>query len=308
MNPILKANPGLTKTLLCIGECMVEMAPQEGGLFAMGFAGDTFNTAWYARQALPQEWRVSYFTAVGTDDVSDRMIAFMRGAGVDTSAVLRLRDRTVGLYMISLKGAERSFSYWRSASAAKALADDPAHLEQALADADVAYFSGITLAILDADARGRLFAALAKARAAGKTVVFDPNLRLRLWPSAQVMCGAIMQAAAVSDVVLPSHEDEATFFGDASPEATARRYLEAGAATVVVKDGPGEVLLARGAERLRFQPEPVAQVVDTTAAGDSFNAGFLGALLSGQGDLAAMRAGAEMAGRVIGARGALIRL
>lgn len=296
----------MTDIFLSIGECMVELAPQECGLYAMGFAGDTFNTAWYARRALPPGWEVAYLTAVGTDDVSDRMLAFMRAAGVETGHVARRSDRTVGLYMIALEGAERSFSYWRSVSAARGLADDGARLARALDGVKMAYVSGVTLAILDEEGRARLLGALKVARSAGTRIAFDPNLRPSLWPSEGAMCGAVMAAAKGADIILPSFEDEARFFGDASPEATARRYLNAGAGMVVVKDGPGEVVLARDGVRLRHQPEPVPQVVDTTAAGDSFNAGFLAGLLSGGDEADALRAGARMAARVIAARGALV--
>lgn len=298
----------MTKVFVSIGECMVELAPQPAGLYAVGFAGDTFNTAFYARRCLSEDWSVAYFTAVGQDDVSDRMLAFMHGAGVATPDVLRLPERTVGLYMISLKGAERSFSYWRSQSAAKCLADDPSRLEQALSGAKVAYFSGITLAILDPEARQRLLAALNKARGRGVTIVFDPNLRPRLWASGQEMCAAIMAAAAVADIVLPSHEDEALHFGDADPSATLQRYGAAGVPTVVVKDGAATILATHEGQTASYTPPPVSDIVDTTAAGDSFNAGFLAAFLSGESLVASLGAGASVAARVIAARGALVAI
>jgi len=75
---------------LTIGECMVEMAPAEGGLYAMGFAGDTFNTAWYVRRLAEERVEVSYLSAIGTDPISARMEAFMREAGI----VPRLEART----------------------------------------------------------------------------------------------------------------------------------------------------------------------------------------------------------------------
>lgn len=285
---------------------MVEMAPQPDGHYAMGFAGDTFNTAWYARACLPAGWQVDYLTAVGRDAVSDRMVDFIRGAGVGVSHIARIDGRTVGLYLIELQGTERSFSYWRSTSAARCLADDPNRLAQALAGARIAYVSGITLAILDPEARARLLAALASARAAGTLVAFDPNLRPRLWPTEAAMCRAVTEAAAMADIVLPSFEDEARHFGDANPMASAQRYLRAGAKAVVVKNGAAETLYAAGDTIARHTPPPVHHVVDTTAAGDSFNAGFLAAWLSGADPVAAMAAGASVAGRVIGARGALI--
>lgn len=295
----------MTDRFVAIGECMVEMAPQPGGLYAMGFAGDTLNTAWYARRCLPG-WQVDYVTAVGTDAVSDRMMGFLADAGIGTAQVHRRADRTVGLYLIELTKGERSFAYWRGQSAARTLADDPATLAAAVRGARVVYFSGITLAILEPAARGRLLAVLADARAAGATVAFDPNLRPRLWAGADAMRDGIKQGAAVADIALPSFEDEAGVFGDATPRATADRYAAAGARVVAVKNGAAEMLcLAAGAE-VRVTPPPVAEVVDTTAAGDSFNAGFLAAWMAGAGARDALLAGAALAGRVIGARGALV--
>lgn len=295
----------MTEHFLAIGECMVEMSPQPGGLYAMGFAGDTLNTAWYARRCLPG-WRVGYLTAVGQDAVSDRMVGFMDAAGIDTAHVMRHAGRTVGLYLIELTDGERSFAYWRGQSAARTLAEDAGRLEAALEGVGLAYVSGITLAILDPAGRATLLSALAKARAAGTTVAFDPNLRPRLWPDPAVMREAIMQGAAVADIALPSFDDEAAHFGDDTPAATADRYARAGVGVVAVKNGAGEMLARGPGAEVRLAPPPVAQVVDTTAAGDSFNAAFLAAWAQGQGLPAAVAAGARLAGRVIGARGALV--
>lgn len=289
-----------------IGECMVEMAPTgTAGTYAMGFAGDSFNTAWYARQALPSDWQVDYLTAVGTDTLSDRMLAFMDHAGIGTAHVIRRPDRTLGLYLIELDGAERSFSYWRSQSAARMLAEDPAALDAALAGAALVYLTGITLAILDPAGRARLAAALGRARGAGAQVAFDPNLRPGLWPDRRTLRAATTEAAGLADIVLPSFDEEAAQFGDESPGATARRYAAAGAPLVIVKDGPGPVLTLHDGTERSFPVRPVDHVADTTAAGDSFNAGFLAAWLTGAPLDRALAAGAETAARVIAARGAL---
>lgn len=298
----------MTKTprFVAIGEAMVEMAPAPAaGTYKMGFAGDTLNTAWYIRRALPQTWQVDYLTALGQDGVSDNMAEFIAAAGIGTDQIARLAGRTVGLYLIELKDGERSFSYWRGQSAARFLAQDPARLRKGLAGAQMVFLSGITLAVLEGEGRANLYAALAQARENGAVVVFDPNLRPRLWHDAETMCRVIMEAAALSDIALPSHEDEATFFGDADLEATAERYAAAGAGLVVVKNGGGDMLTRHNGASAIHAPEKVAEIVDTTAAGDSFNAGFLAQWVQ-TGDVAeSIRAGAKLAGFVIGRRGAL---
>ncbi|WYK05832.1 sugar kinase [Cereibacter sphaeroides f. sp. denitrificans] len=296
----------LNQRIISVGECMVEMAPTGEGTFAMGFAGDTLNTAWYLRRALPPEAEVDYLTAVGTDAISDRMLGFLRDAGLGTSRIARVPDRTVGLYLIELTNGERSFAYWRGQSAARLLARDPDVLAAGFAGASMIYLSGITLAILEPADRAQLLSALSAARAAGSEVAFDPNLRPRLWPDAATMCAAIMEAARHADIVLPSHEDEAAFFGDEDAAATAARYAAAGASLVVVKDGAGPMVTLTPEGQQSHAPETVSQVVDTTAAGDSFNAGFLAAHLGGAALAEAVRAGARLAARVIGQRGALV--
>ena len=135
--------------IVAIGECMVEMAPlAEAGTYRMGFAGDTLNTAWYLAKLLKDRAQVDYFTAVGTDAVSDQMLAYLDRETIGTASILRRADRTPGLYMIQLQDGERSFSYWRSQSAARTLAQSGQDIDTALRGADIAYVSGITLATL----------------------------------------------------------------------------------------------------------------------------------------------------------------
>lgn len=295
--------------IVSIGECMGELSEAEmPTLLNMGFAGDTLNTAFYLRHSLGPDWQVDYLTAVGADGLSDRMVDFFRAEGIGTDHIRRLPDKTIGLYYITLKDGERSFTYWRSDSAAKRLASDPEALRRALQGADIAYWSGITLAILSNQDRLALIEALSHFAGGGGTVVFDPNLRPRLWDNTEVMRGWIHRAAAISNLCLPSFEDEATWFGDDDPQATIRRYRAEGVRRVVVKNGAGAVTFTCEDGSIDTLGVPSAKrVVDTTAAGDSFNAGFLAAEINGATTHEAIASGARLATNVIGARGALVR-
>ncbi len=289
-----------------IGECMVELAPAGGGLFQQGFAGDTLNTAWYLRALLPRETRkVRYVSAVGTDAISEAMLAFLADHGIDTGSIARLPDRTVGLYLITLDGAERSFSYWRSVSAARQLAADQARLAAALDGVAVAYLSGITLAILDPESRGRLFEVLSDLRRRGGAVVFDPNIRPRLWDSAATMAEVITRGYRASTIALPTFPDDAALYGDASPHETARRIADLGVREIAVKDGGNPALVWVDGNTTMVPPSQVARAIDTTGAGDSFNGGYLAARVAGRSPLEAARLGHDVAGRVICERGAL---
>ncbi len=285
---------------------MVEMAPDEGDLYAMGFAGDTFNTAWYVRRLVEERVEVSYFSAIGSDPISARMEAFMRDAGIVPRLEART-DSTVGLYLISLADGERSFSYWREASAARHLHESLACIPD-LAAGDMVYFSGITMAILPDAGRRSLLGTLEDLRGRGVRVVFDTNLRPRLWSGAEDMRRWVTAAAGVSDIVLPSFDDEADVFGDGDPGQTAARYAAAGAGMVAVKNGAGPAHLRSGDRVAEIVPEPVGEVIDTTAAGDSFNAAFLVALAAGRSAEEAVREGCRLAARVIARRGALVEL
>ncbi|WP_207100267.1 sugar kinase [Paracoccus shandongensis] len=296
-----------TPLILSIGEAMVELSQAGGDLWSLGIAGDTLNTAWYLRRCLGPDWRVGYFSRVGTGEFSRKMLRFLEAEGIEAEHVTPDPQREIGLYAISLKDGERSFSYWRGQSAARGLADDPQRLAQALQGCRIAYFSGITLAILPDAGRAALLDAATKARAAGCQVVFDPNLRPRLWQSPEDMRHWIERAAGGADLVLPSFDDEATHFGDTDPEATAARYLRLGAGQVVVKNGGGPVRYS-GAQGAGLVAD-LARVttVDSTAAGDSFNAGYLAAALQGADPETAIRAAHRLSLQVVSHPGALVR-
>ena len=113
------------KSILGIGECMVELSSMNKGVWSQGFAGDVFNALWYARAFSQAETNIAFHTALGPDPLSDEMIEFGQSTGIDWSNTPRIADRRPGLYSIHLDGAERSFTYWRDTSAARMMMREP---------------------------------------------------------------------------------------------------------------------------------------------------------------------------------------
>lgn len=296
------------KRVVIIGECMVEFSPLGDKTYKRGFAGDTFNTAWYLRQFLDGNWSVRYVTNIGDDQLSGDMMHFITESKIDTSYIKVVAGMTAGLYVISLENGERSFSYWRSASPARLLADDVDWLRAATRGADCIFFSGITLAILSDIARGVLLQHLLERRLEGVQIVFDPNIRKRLWQSDDDIRHWITWAYGVANVALPSFADEAEIFGDIDMSQTATRIREAGVEEVIVKNGGDACLLQIVDYAETIKPEYIAKAVDTTGAGDSFNASYLASRLSGSDTRVAVEKAHKVAANVIRAHGALVHL
>lgn len=303
--------------ILAIGEVMLELAPagESNGkkLMALGYAGDTYNTAIYlARLGI----RTGYFTRLGDDPYSSEVLDSMANEGLNTSAVETVPGRTPGLYLIANQAnGERSFSFWRGQSPAREMFATPAStalLEEHLLQVPYAYLSGVTLGILADEARVSLLRILANFRARGGKVVFDNNYRPQLWRDRDHARGAMAGALAVADIALLTDDDEARLWGSGDEADVLTRCLSAGVTEVVIKRGPAPVLVAIEpgedgySERHEVAVPPVPQVVDTTAAGDSFNAGYLAARFAGGGAVSAAEYGSGCAGVVIQHRGAIV--
>ena len=293
-----------------IGECMLELTHRDESTLALGYGGDTLNTALYlARTAANREIAVDYLTALGDDPLSETMVKAWQAEGIGTARVARLPRRLPGLYLIRTgDSGERRFFYWRSEAAVRLLFQtaETEPLLTALSEYDALYFSGVTLAVLAPEARRRFRTALSAARSRGKLVAFDTNYRPALWPEPAAARAVFAEFLPVTSLALPTFEDEQALCGDPDAEATARRYAAAGVPEVAVKRGAlGCVILAGGALTDVPVPKPVT-AVDTTAAGDGFNAGYLAARLTGASPDEAARAGHGLAAAVVQYPGAII--
>ena len=273
---------------------------------ALAYGGDTLNTAIHLARLGAE---VTYVTALGCDALSDSLCAAWQQEGLDTRLVLRHPHRQPGIYAIQNDASgERSFLYWRNDSAARDLFALP-EIDTAIAaieHADLFYCSLISLAILPADSRRRLTESVTKVRSNGGKFAFDSNFRPALWSDRSSALCASMQLASLADIGLPTCSDEAQLRDvECSPQAIANEWLHAGAHEVVVKTGHDGCVVATGHEVEQVPPPRPVNVLDSSGAGDAFNAGYLSMRMNGASPRSAAEAGHAVAGWVVQRRGAI---
>ena len=287
----------MTRIVLA-GEAMLELSRTgtgNGSGWRLGHGGDTLNTAIHLARGGHD---VAYLTAIGSDPLSADLKPQWQAEGLDTALVLDHPTRATGLYAIATDArGERSFTYWRDASAARAMFTLPgmaAALEQT-AGADLLVFSLISLAVLPYAGREALLALAGAVRARGGRVAFDGNYRARLWASADEARHWRDRAVAAADIGLPTLEDEC-LLGSGDAASVAAHWQALGCAETVVKLGAQGCRLPDG---IIIPPAEVLAPVDTSGAGDALNAGYLGARLNGADPASAAREGHALAGWTI---------
>ncbi|MDB1126035.1 2-dehydro-3-deoxygluconokinase [Vibrio algarum] len=293
-----------------LGECMVELQQQPENMLKRAFGGDTLNTAVYlSRLTKNHAINVSYVTALGNDPFSQDMVDQWSSEGIDTSLILRLEDKQPGLYYIETDDTgERYFHYWRNDAAAKYLfdQDESKALLDKLHNYNAIYLSGITLAILTDNGREVMFQFLDSFRESGGKVIFDNNYRPKLWKDKATAVENYMAMLHKTDIALLTFDDDQDLYGDTDLDECIFRTTNAGVKEIVIKRGSKECLVITDDIAEYVSATKVSNVVDTTAAGDSFSGGYLAQRFTGGTAIKSAEVAHKMAGTVIQYPGAII--
>ena len=289
---------------IIVGECMVEMSSRGQQLYYQTFAGDTYNTAVYFQRCNNAE-QISYLSAIGRDAMSQALLEQMHHEGLNTQLMLRHPSKTLGLYMINTDAkGERSFAYWRSDSAARHVLSllDPGTLGLPKS----LFMSGISLAILNDNDKQRLLELAQQLKHQGCCIIFDPNYRAQLWQSVEQAREWTDKAYALADIAFPGCDDHRTLYGHDSLSQVQQHVAALGVSEMIIKNGEHGIQLFSGGQQIFVAVHKVTEVVDTTAAGDAFNGGYLAARFAGQSEQSSAEFAAKIAAYVIGHRGAIV--
>ena len=274
------------------------------------FAGDVYNTAYNLKQGLGPQFNVNFLTALGDDEFSTQMLKCWRDDGIDTSKVMILDGDLPGLYIIKTdKKGERRFHYWRGESAAKHFLNSIEFVNclNSLSKPFCMYFSGITLALMQDDVRAIFFKVMEGFRAGGTIMAFDSNFRPSLWDSSGQAIGALQKAWQLTDIAMPTLDDEVKLFGDTSAEELSRKLIDFGVSAGVIKLGAKGCFAFDGTISQFCPAKRIRRVVDTTGAGDAFNGGFLSRYIETDDVVQSSILASRLAEQVIGHAGAINR-
>ncbi|MCM2367204.1 sugar kinase [Proteus terrae] len=298
------------RAVAIIGECMIELSGQPFLPQQQRFGGDTLNTALYLARLIPTLYP-RYMTGLGTDTYSALMQKAWEEEGINCQSVITIPEKLPGLYAIEIDiYGERSFHYWRNDAAARYIATDSrfvAHLN-ALPDNSVIYLSGISLAILTPEGKESLLTQLIHLKQRGITLIVDSNYRPRLWDSIPRAQEWFEKLYRLSDIALVTGDDEQMLWQQPilTEQDIAQRLHQWGNQNVIVKLGAHGAFWSNRKDTGYVSPKPIDSIVDTTAAGDSFNAGFIAAWLQNHSLPTCCLWGNTLAGLVIQHHGAII--
>lgn len=263
-------------TLVAIGEALIDFMPDRAGCafkdvgaFSPKLGGAPANVCGaYAKLG----GKARILTQLGDDPFGHKIADELSEAGIDTSGIRMTEEANTALAFVSSgENGERTFSFYRKPSAD--MLYKPEYVaDEMLADAYALHFCSVSLG--DFPMKQAHAAAIARARAQGSIVSFDPNLRFPLWDDRQALHDTVLEFLPLADVVKISDEELEFLTGTDDIHEALPRLLVGSVKLVLFTLGKdGATALTAGSEAHVDGLPGIA--VDTTGAGDGFAGSFL---------------------------------
>ena len=264
--------------LVGIGECLAEFSFIGDGNYSLGYSGDVLNAlAAAGRLGLS----TGLITAIGDDPFLSGLVDILDEEHIDLSHAPILKGKPNGVYFVYVnESGGPSFHFLRKDSAAREsfVCQPLSEIIDYVLSARALLFSSIPLAVMKE--REKIFEMLAAVK--GKTIIaFDLNVRRALWPDFQDLISMFSLLAPLVDVLFVTNEDDEILFGPRDMRDAMDDYKQRGFQQVIIRRGGDSTLAFADGESFQGPVPRVASIVDTTGAGDVFNAGYIAAMLRG---------------------------
>lgn len=226
--------------------------------------------------------KTGWVSKLGNDEFGLYIRNSIRGEGVDTSRVVFDDQLPTSVFFKERKiNKSSNIYYYRKYSAASGMTPN---------DIDVSYYSrakyihltGITPALSSSCKEMILKAVALTKNNRHQKMVFDPNIRLKLWSEDKAK-KELTEIAKDCDIVMPGIDEGEMMTGESQPERIAQYFLDRGTELVVLKLGAKGSYFATQKTSDYVPGFDVNHIVDTVGAGDGFAAGVISGLLRGWG-------------------------
>ena len=212
--------------------------------------------------------RTALLGKVGTDKFGRLLKGTLEGAGIETRGLVAADDVFTTLAFVTLDASgDREFSFSRKPGADTCIRFE--ELDLSLIDEARAFHFG-TLSLTDEPARSTTQQAVDYAKAHGKLITYDPNLRKPLWKSLDEAKEQMLWGLSQADVVKISDEEVEFLFGLNPQDGAAHILKEFGVKLVFVTCGPDGCFFKNARACGQVPGMSGIKTVDTTGAGDIF--------------------------------------
>ena len=296
------------KIKICaIGECMMELTNAKHALYSQSIAGDTLNFTSYLDKKI---FNTSYFTAVGTSDVSKRVISFLQKQKIKTNLVSRISSHEIGLYLIeNSKVGEKIFYYWRDNSAAKFFFNNQniKQCQNQLKKFQYVYFSGITLSLFDNNNFHKFLSLIEFLKKKQIKIIFDFNIRIKRW-SKKKLFSYFSKILLFVDILFASGEDLNFLKGNASLKTFKNLIQKYNIEHGIYRNNARLNYSFYKDKRYFIKNKIKNKVIDTSGAGDGYNAVYISKFIKFNDPQKALHAASEIGAKIIMKKGAIVNV
>ena len=288
-----------------IGEAMIEISNVKNNLYNQSFAGDTLNFCNYLDK---KKLNAFFLSAIGKSEINQSLLDFVKSKNISTKYIKQINQFEVGLYLIKNKdNGEKQFFYWRDESAAKQYFNniDFLNLYKELKNFDYIYFSGITLSIIHISKLNNFIKLLKLLKSKKIKIVFDFNIRPSRWnkKNLNIFLDSVLKFV---DICFLSGEDMNYWKNKnniKSYEQIVRKYKLKHS---IFRKNAKFTYVFLNKTRYVFKNKLLKRVVDTSGAGDGFNAAYLSNFIVNNDPVLALKAGSSLGSKIVMKKGAIV--
>jgi len=297
----------MLKTKICsIGECMIEITNTYNNNFQQSFAGDTLNFCSYLNK---KNFNVDYLSSVGKSEINKDFFNLLKSKKISKKLIHIHPHNETGLYLIKNdKNGEKNFYYWRDNSAAKNYLNELNYkkLEIILKKYHYIYFSGITLSIISKNKQKDFCNLIKKLKEYNVKIIFDLNIRIKRWPNKKHLNASINLFLPFIDILFSTGEDIKNWKNNDNLSFFNKLIKSNKINHAIFRKNASLNYAILNDQIYKITNKVHKMIVDSSGAGDGYNAAYISEFLSSFSVSKSLKAGHSLGSKIVMKKGAII--